>query len=239
MALEYFPCFFSYRKRIARLTNEEKGRLFDCLLEYAETGVKPEIEGRESIAFDFIAEDIDRGKEAYQQKCDKNRENAQNRWGSQKADASEGMRPYANVSEPMPTDAKHAKENQNQNQKQKPRKGYIDGRFTAFWDAYPKHVKKQDAEKAWLRLNPSEELTQTIINHVLKMRASPDWQKEQGKYIPYPASYLNGKRWEDEEFEPMDAFRQAMFLMEEEDGQKSNFEDDICHFDSLPKAKWI
>ena len=25
-----------------------------------------------------------------------------------------------------------------------------------------------------------------------------DWLKENGKYIPFPATYLNGKRWEDE-----------------------------------------
>ena len=29
-------------------------------------------------------------------------------------------------------------------------------------------------------------------------RRSRDWQREDGAYIPYPASWLNGRRWEDE-----------------------------------------
>ncbi len=75
MALEYFPCYHSYRRKIAKLSDQEVGRLFRSLLEYAETGETQELTGREAVAFDFIADDIDRAKEAYDEKCDKNRMN--------------------------------------------------------------------------------------------------------------------------------------------------------------------
>ena len=75
MAIEYFCCYHSYRKKCEKLTDQELGRLFRSLLIYSETGERQELAGRESIAFDFIADDIDRAKEAYEEKCRKNREN--------------------------------------------------------------------------------------------------------------------------------------------------------------------
>lgn len=70
--------------------------------------------------------------------------------------------------------------------------------FARFWDAYPKKKAKQDAQKAWDKLKPDEELTTTIIAAVLRFTASPDWTKDGGRYIPFPATFLNGHRWEDD-----------------------------------------
>ena len=75
MALEYFPCYHSYRKKLAKLSDQEVGRLFRALLEYSELGETQELTGRESVAFDFIADDIDRAKVSYEEKCEKNRKN--------------------------------------------------------------------------------------------------------------------------------------------------------------------
>lgn len=69
--------------------------------------------------------------------------------------------------------------------------------FTAFWDVYPKKKSRSDAEKAWRKLAPSPELSQRIQDAIAAQRVSADWLKEDGKYIPYPASWLNGRRWED------------------------------------------
>lgn len=62
MAIEYFCCYHSYRKKCEKLTDQELGRLFRALLMYSETGERQELAGRESIAFDFIADDIDRNR---------------------------------------------------------------------------------------------------------------------------------------------------------------------------------
>ena len=71
--------------------------------------------------------------------------------------------------------------------------------FDAFWKAYPKKKAKEAARKAWNKLKPNESLGKEIIQAVMKSAKTKDWLKENGKYIPYPATYLNGKRWEDEE----------------------------------------
>lgn len=62
MAMDYFLCYHSYLKKCEKLTDEEVGRLFRSLLTYSATGETPELTGREVIAFDFIADDIDRAK---------------------------------------------------------------------------------------------------------------------------------------------------------------------------------
>lgn len=70
--------------------------------------------------------------------------------------------------------------------------------FEEFWSAYPKKVAKEAARKAWVKLKPDETLGKEIIQAVMENSKTKDWLKENGKYIPYPATYLNGKRWEDE-----------------------------------------
>lgn len=84
MAIEYFCCYHSYRKKCEKLTDQELGRLFRSLMIYSETGERQELAGRESIAFDFIADDIDRAKESYDEKCRKNRENGKKAFGSER-----------------------------------------------------------------------------------------------------------------------------------------------------------
>ena len=75
MALEYFCCFNSYRKKTRNLSDSELGRLFRALMVYNETGEKTQLNGREETAFDFISEDIDAGKERYEAKCAQNKAN--------------------------------------------------------------------------------------------------------------------------------------------------------------------
>ena len=70
--------------------------------------------------------------------------------------------------------------------------------FDEFWKAYPKKKAKEAARKAWIKLKPNETLGKEIIQAVIESAKTKDWLKENGKYIPYPATYLNGKRWEDE-----------------------------------------
>lgn len=73
-----------------------------------------------------------------------------------------------------------------------------DAGFDAFWSAYPKKVSKADALKAYKKLKPSDALQAEILAGVSRAKASADWMKDGGQFIPYPASWLNSRRWEDE-----------------------------------------
>ena len=73
----------------------------------------------------------------------------------------------------------------------------MDG-FALFWQEYPRKAAKAAALKAWQKLNPSAELVERIIAHVRDHKRSPDWLKDGGQFVPHPATFLNGQRWEDD-----------------------------------------
>ncbi len=74
---------------------------------------------------------------------------------------------------------------------------FLEG-FDQFWKSYPRKVAKTVAARAWRSLRVNGETVDRILADVERRCTSPDWLKESGKYIPHPATYLNGRRWEDE-----------------------------------------
>lgn len=69
--------------------------------------------------------------------------------------------------------------------------------FEQFWTAYPKKQAKQDALKAFRSAKLKPEQLQTILQDIQRRRSSADWTKDGGQFIPLPATYLRGQRWED------------------------------------------
>jgi hypothetical protein len=70
-------------------------------------------------------------------------------------------------------------------------------RFEDFWKSYPLKKDKQKARAKFLRLTIGEQL-RAMEDVKLRAKGDPDWTKEDGKYVPYPTTYLNGSRWEDQ-----------------------------------------
>lgn len=73
------------------------------------------------------------------------------------------------------------------------------GGFEAFWSAYPRKVGKDAARKAFERRKPDAALLTQMLAAILAQAASEQWRKEGGQFIPYPATWLNEGRWQDEE----------------------------------------
>lgn len=71
-------------------------------------------------------------------------------------------------------------------------------RFAEFWQAYPKKVGKASCLKAWLKLKPNAELFERIMDALEKQKASDQWQREAGRFIPNPLTWINQGRWDDE-----------------------------------------
>ena len=75
-------------------------------------------------------------------------------------------------------------------------RGVSDG-FEEFWEAYPKKKAKNAARKAWEHHRPDGALRLTILAAIAVQRQSPDWQNLHGRFIPYPATWLNRGQWMD------------------------------------------
>lgn len=83
--------------------------------------------------------------------------------------------------------------------------------FERFWQAYPRKIAKQAAAKAFAQARPDAELLNTILAAVADQARSEQWLKEGGRYVPHAATWLNGRRWEDQATELTAASTGSMF----------------------------
>lgn len=64
--------------------------------------------------------------------------------------------------------------------------------FDDFWQAYGNKKSKPTAQRAWKKLKPEQQ--KAALDAIPAFKASlPEWHE-----LPYPASYLNQHRWEDD-----------------------------------------
>lgn len=70
--------------------------------------------------------------------------------------------------------------------------------FEQFWAAYPKRVSKGAARKAWAKLKPSEQLLQAILAGIGRAKTSAQWLRDDGRFVPHPATWLNAEGWLDD-----------------------------------------
>ena len=96
--------------------------------------------------------------------------------------------------------------------------------FDIFWRAYPRKTGKGDARKKFAKA-----LTKTSFENIMaalgKVKASAQWQKDDGQFVPYPATWLNQERWDDEVGQSADGLDNlrnlyAMAKEEEENDQE-------------------
>lgn len=66
--------------------------------------------------------------------------------------------------------------------------------FSEFWIAYPRKVGKGEAEKSWRKLRPD---LATVLAAIDQAKKTDQWRKDNGQFIPHPATWLNQRRWED------------------------------------------
>lgn len=198
MPMTGFFCQDEYLAKTSKLTDEEFGRLFRALMNYHANGCIADLDGRESIAFDFIKEDIDKAEEAYQKKCKQASDNRRKGLNQESTDDNAGKRPSTSVNGSDHNNINiNINRNINKNNKkiEKEQKQVL---FDRFWSEYPRHEGKQNAVKAFEKLNADEALLETMIAAIRKQKQSAQWQENGGQFIPHPATWLNGHRWEDE-----------------------------------------
>jgi 2'-5' RNA ligase len=70
--------------------------------------------------------------------------------------------------------------------------------FQAFWEVWPKRCAKADARKAWAQTKDIRPELTNLLSAVKAACKTEAWMKDGGKYIPHPATWLRGERWEDE-----------------------------------------
>lgn len=72
--------------------------------------------------------------------------------------------------------------------------------FQEFWDLYPRKEKKVDARKAWMSVTVQSSIQIPVLIEALKNQLEWNFHGRAYQYIPLPASWLRGERWNDELF---------------------------------------
>lgn len=106
-----------------------------------------------------------------------------------------------NLTRPVPESSQGLTTNNKERyQREKPplREKATSQSFALFWKAYPKRKSKGQAERAFKKINPDEVLLATMLAAIEVGKKSADWLKDDGQFIPYPATWLNARGWEDE-----------------------------------------
>lgn len=188
MAKCYVKAYFDWIEQTAALSDAERGRLFIAILEYARSGLEPKLDGRESILFPVFRATIDRDGIILDAR-------AKNGALGGKANRSKTKQTEANGSEDKPNkDIRHKKKGKDIRHKTQENNAGEDA-FLAFWDAYPRKAGKQDAKKAFGKVT---EPLEKLLDAIEQQKKSKQWQRDDGQYIPYPATWLNQGRWEDD-----------------------------------------
>lgn len=186
-----------YLERLAKLSDQEVGRLVRSLAQYHATGNEPELTGRESVAFDFIKVDIDRADKSYQAKCQNMKRTNDSNCTQLPAIAPNCQQLTPNI-------------NNNNNKKKdiketdltvsKEKAATLDRAFDKFWAVYPRKEGKQDAKRAFLNIKLDDSLLDTMLSAIQRQKQTDQWSDP--RYIPHPATWINGRRWEDEPQKP-------------------------------------
>ena len=187
---EYIPLFLDFNENTEHLTDEECGRLVRAIVDYAnDLDYEKRLTGSEKIAFPFLKGLVDRNaaisEKRAQARLNKNKQE-QNGTNGNKTEQT-GSKSVTETKTETETKTK----NKNKDQQE---------RFDRFWIAYPRHENKQNARKAFDKLKVTDELLDLMISAIEKQKQSAQWQENGGQYIPHPATWLNGHRWEDETY---------------------------------------
>ena len=180
-----FVLYTDYAKHIARLTDEEAGKLFLAIFEYAESGKIPEFSGALMMCFSFIADQIARDKEKYPDVC-KKRAEAGRKGGKQKqANVANAKIESLRQANKADNDNGNEYEADNEDGKNKYTKG-----FQAFWEVYPKKADKGQCYKKYAARIKDGYSPEELLLAATRYSAQCKQQHTDQQYIKHGKTFL-------------------------------------------------
>lgn len=218
---EKITFFRSYYNAIKRLPKEKQVEAYEAILDYALDGVESSDDPFICAMLELMKPNIDRSNELSDSASSRGKQG-----GRPKANESCGKLTKANESKKKLTKASEsceklmkAEEEVEEEEEIEKEKEYTphtpqgaerqelaqgelshkEQRFLRFWAAYPKKKSKESARKAFFKLNPNDDLLCQMLRAVERQATTEQWRRQGGQFIPYPATWLNGGCWEDDD----------------------------------------
>ena len=204
-----FVIYCDWESTFKKIGKYEAGDLIQGIFEYMRTGEAPEFESFTTEAvFTLLVETFKRDRDKYYEVCERNAINGKK--GGRPTKTTKTQKTQSVFSKPKKPDNENDNENDNDNDINnistssspavtdgKPSSTYSDD-FLEFWSAYPKKVGKGSAYKIFNKLKLTKKEKNAILTALIWQKKSEQWLKDNGQFIPHPATYLNQRRWEDE-----------------------------------------
>ena len=206
-----FMMYKDWEKFFNSLSDAQAGKLIKAVFAFVARAEEPTFKESLNILFLLMKDTFERDGKKWEEKCNCNSQNIKKRW-SKNTDEYDRIRTSTKTYNQIQADTKNTdidtdidkeidKEIDNippiSPKGDKPEDSFSES-FNDFWKAYPKKVSKATALKAWNKLKPNDDLVREILSALERQKTSVQWQKDNGQFIPYPATWLNGRRWEDE-----------------------------------------
>lgn len=202
----FYESFYKAAKRIKDPT--ARAEVYDAICEYALYGNEPDIDvfsEMAAIAFELIKPNLDASrKKAESGKLGGTKKHSESTFeaNGSKTEAKRKQNEASEKQEQTESKKENKKEKEGENkieiEIENKKKSYDADGFATFWAAYPKKAGKAAALKAWNKLAPDVVLQEQMGKALEVQKQSQQWRKDGGQYIPMPATWLNGRRWEDE-----------------------------------------
>lgn len=193
-----------YKKQIDGLSDESAGKLLKALMAH-EMGETCKLnDGGTEMLYSIMADEQDENRKKYEEKCKSKQESGAMGGLAKAAKAKSEKESLANVASASCANKNIANLHDNdcdyESDREKEHKEFCTEPFgfDSFWSAYPRKVGKGNARKSWLKIGPGQELLTKILSAVERDKKTDQWQREGGRFIPHPATWLNQERWEDE-----------------------------------------
>lgn len=197
-------------RKLKTLSDKDFRDVVEGLCHYAETGEEIILDGCASFAYSFMLEGVKQDCIKYLETCNRNSENRRKTRSpvvTSRDQSSPVVTSRANTQYPIPNTQDLIPNTQDNNnisppsESSKPTKKNkndpeMEKRFDDFWSEYPRKQAKQEARKAFIKLSPDENTHAQMLEAIKRQKQGEQWKDAQ--FIPHPASWIRGKRWEDE-----------------------------------------
>lgn len=193
-----FQVWPSYYDAVSKLPDEQRLAVYDAMFAYGVDGVEPEFDNYVCEAiFTLIRPNIDNSIKA----IENGRKGGKSKRGKDESHLEGGLEaPFqGGLEAPHASKRDGDGEYERDTDSEKDGETEIDGEsersFAAFWAAYPKKTKKQEARAAFQGVTVSLD---KILSAIEQQKRSAQWHADGGRYIPAPATWLRERGYEDE-----------------------------------------
>ena len=190
-----FTFYRSFYDAVLDLAEDDRLGVYEAIIAYALDRKKPEdLSGVQKTAFILVKPVLDSSwKKAIAGKAGGSKKKAKRKQNESKREKEKETE--------NETEIENEIENEIEIETEKEKEGNLEfpnpreRGFESFWQLYPRKEGKQKAKAAYIK---SDVGLSVILGALGRQLSCEQWQRENGRFIPLPATWLNQRRWEDE-----------------------------------------